>query len=87
MSIKVIRKILVLRCARIQAMRRPMAAILDTTIPDHAGGIIIGGIIHIRHGSKVRHRIYRSMGPGIRLVSPKAKDRMEDTRKHPIFFW
>jgi len=39
-----------------------------TTIRDRAGGIIIGGTIHIRHGSKVRHQIYRSMDPGTRLV-------------------
>lgn len=49
-------------------MRRYMATIRDTTIQDRAGGIIIGGTIHIRHGSKVRHQIYRSMGPGIRLA-------------------
>jgi hypothetical protein len=33
-----------------------------------ARGIIIGGTIQTRHGSKVRHRIYRSMGQGIRLA-------------------
>jgi hypothetical protein len=32
-------------------MRQSMAAIRDTTIQDHAGGIIIGGTIHIQRGS------------------------------------
>ena len=44
-------------------MRRLMAAIRDTVIPDRAGGINIGGTIQIPHGSKARRRIYRSMAP------------------------
>jgi L-2-hydroxyglutarate oxidase LhgO len=51
-------------------IRRFMAAIRDTATKDRARarGIIIGGTIQTRYGSKDRHRIYRSTGREIRLA-------------------